>query len=189
MIVADDGSRDRTAAEAEAAGARVLRLSRRGKGQALALAERAAADGTLLLCDADLSGDLRPLLDGDADLAVAAFAERREGVSASSNERPPSSSRLGTGRELREPLSGQRVLSSRARRACFPTAAGFGCDARMTFDALRAGLSVEEVELPLRHRATGTRPPRVRPPRAAAARRPARLRPERGEPPRACASR
>ena len=25
----------------------------------------------------------------------------------------------------------------------------------MTFDALRAGLSVEEVELPLRHRATG----------------------------------
>jgi glucosyl-3-phosphoglycerate synthase len=157
VIVADDGSRDRTAAEAEAAGARVLRLARRGKGQALALAERAAADGTLLLCDADLSGDLRPLLDGDgdADLAVAAFAERRGGGFGIVKRTAAELVRLGTGRELREPLSGQRVLSSRARRACFPTAAGFGCDARMTFDALRAGLSVEEVELPLRHRATG----------------------------------
>ena len=63
VIVADDGSRDRTAAEADAAGARVLRLPRRGKGQALALAERAAPSGPLLLCDADLIGDLRPLLD------------------------------------------------------------------------------------------------------------------------------
>jgi hypothetical protein len=155
VIVADDGSRDRTAAEAEAAGARVLRLARRGKGQALALAERAAADGTLLLCDADLSGDLRPLLGGGADLVVAAFAERRGGGFGIVKRTAAERLRLGTGRELREPLSGQRALSSRARQACFPVAAGFGCDARMTFDALRAGLSVEEVELPLRHRATG----------------------------------
>ena len=42
IVVADDGSRDRTAAVAEAAGARVVRLDRRGKGQALTLAERAA---------------------------------------------------------------------------------------------------------------------------------------------------
>ena len=61
VIVADDGSRDGTAAAAEAAGARVLRLPRRGKGQALPLAERAAPPGALLLCDADLSGDLAPL--------------------------------------------------------------------------------------------------------------------------------
>ena len=42
VIVADDGSRDATADVAEAAGARVLRLPRRGKGQALTLGERAA---------------------------------------------------------------------------------------------------------------------------------------------------
>src|SRR5438128_4830561 len=41
VIVADDGSRDGTAAAAERAGARVLRLPARGKGQALTLAERA----------------------------------------------------------------------------------------------------------------------------------------------------
>ena len=78
VIVADDGSRDGTADAAEAAGAIVLRLPRRGKGQALSAAERAAPPGALLLCDADLSGELAPLLDGGADLDVAAFA-RREG--------------------------------------------------------------------------------------------------------------
>ena len=76
VIVADDGSRDRTADVAEDAGAIVLRLPRRGKGQALSLAERAAPPGRLLLADADLSGELAPLLDGDADLRVAAFTER-----------------------------------------------------------------------------------------------------------------
>ena len=45
VIVADDGSRDATAERAEAAGAIVLRLPRRGKGQALSAAERAAPPG------------------------------------------------------------------------------------------------------------------------------------------------
>ena len=40
VVVADDGSRDGTAGAAEEAGARVVRLPRRGKGQALTLAER-----------------------------------------------------------------------------------------------------------------------------------------------------
>jgi hypothetical protein len=155
VIVADDGSRDSTASEAEAAGARVLRLPRRGKGQALTLAERAAAAGPLLLCDADLTGDLRPLLEVDADIAVAAFAERVGGGFGIVKRTATALVRRGAGRELREPLSGQRALTRRARSACFPLAAGFGCDARMTYEALRAGLTVEEVELPLRHRATG----------------------------------
>src|SRR2546430_6199816 len=76
VIVGDDGSRDRTADVAEDAGAVVLRLPRRGKGQALSAAERAAPPGRLLLCDADLSGELAPLLEGDGELNVAAFAER-----------------------------------------------------------------------------------------------------------------
>jgi len=155
VIVADDGSRDRTAEEAEAAGARVLRLPRRGKGQALTVAERAAPEGALLLCDADLSGDLRPLLTGDADLAVAAFAERQGGGFGLVKRTAAALVRAGSGRELREPLSGQRTLSAAARRACFPVAAGFGCDLRMTYDALRENLTVEEIELALRHRPTG----------------------------------
>ena len=45
-------------ASAEDAGARVVRLPHRGKGQALTLGERVAPPGDLLLCDADLRGDL-----------------------------------------------------------------------------------------------------------------------------------
>jgi len=155
VLVADDGSRDGTAAEAEAAGAIVLRLPRRGKGQTLSAGERAAVPGRLVVCDADLSGDLRPLLESRADVAVAAFAERQGGGFGLAKRTGRALVRLRSGFEAREPLSGQRALSPRARAACFPLAPGFGCEVRMTIDAIRAGLAVEEHELPLRHRATG----------------------------------
>jgi hypothetical protein len=156
VIVADDGSRDATADAAEAAGAVVLRLPRLGKGQALSAAERAAPPGRLLLCDADLEGDLASLDgDGTADVTVAAFAERQCGGFGVAKRTARALIRLRTGLELCEPLSGQRSLSTRARGACFPLAAGFGCEVRMTIDAARRGLRVGEVELPLRHRATG----------------------------------
>jgi hypothetical protein len=155
VIVADDGSRDETAAEAEAAGARVLRLPHRGKGQALALAERAAPPGALLLCDADLRGDVSPLLDAGADVAVAVFAERRGGGFGIAKGVARRLIRALAGLEAREPLSGQRALSAAARAATFPPAAGFGCEVRGTVDAVRAGLAVREVELALSHRATG----------------------------------
>jgi hypothetical protein len=155
VVVADDGSRDRTAAAAEEAGARVLRLPRLGKGQALALAEREAAPGVLLLCDADLEGDLAALVEAGADLAVAAFQERQGGGFGIAKHTARALIRACSGFEAREPLSGQRVLSPAARAACFPTAPGFGCEVRMTIDAARAGLEIREVELALRHRATG----------------------------------
>ena len=155
VIVADDGSTDGTAEVAKKAGAQVLRLPPRGKGQAIALAEREAPPGGLLLCDADLVGDLRPLLAAESDLTVAVFAEREGGGFGIVKRTARELIRLATGRELREPLSGQRALTQGARERVFPTAAGFGVDARMTVDALGAGLTVEEVELPLRHRPTG----------------------------------
>jgi hypothetical protein len=155
LIVADDGSRDATADVAEAAGAVVLRLPRRGKGQALSAAERAAAPGALLLCDADLSGDLAPLLGGSADLSIATFSERVGGGFGIAKRAARALIRLRAGVATREPLSGQRALSPSARQACFPLAAGFGCEVRMTIDAARAGLSIEELELSLRHRPTG----------------------------------
>jgi hypothetical protein len=154
IVVADDGSRDSTPAAARRAGARVIRLPRFGKGQALTLGEREAPPGALLLCDADLEGDLSPLLDG-ADLAIAAFAERQGGGFGIAKRTARGLVRALSGFEAREPLSGQRALSPEARRACFPLAPGFGCEVRMTIDAVRAGLRVEERELPLRHRATG----------------------------------
>jgi Glycosyl transferase family 2 len=155
VLVADDGSRDGTAEAAERAGARVVRLPRLGKGQALTLAEREASPGALLLCDADLSGDLAPLLEGGADLTIAAFAERQGGGFGIAKRAGRALVRALSGFDAREPLSGQRALSAAARDVCFPLAPGFGCEVRMTIDAACAGLRVEERELPLRHRATG----------------------------------
>jgi len=155
ILVVDGASTDGTAAEAEEAGAVVLRLEERGKGEALSAGERMAAPGPLLLCDADLRGSLAPLAEGDADLRVAAFTRRVGGGFGIAKRVAREVIRLRTGFTAREPLSGQRRLSERARATCFPLAPGFGCEVRMTIDVLRAGLTVEEVDLDLDHRATG----------------------------------
>lgn len=155
VVVADDGSRDETARVARAAGARVVSLPRRGKGQSLTLAERTCDPGPLLLCDADVRGDLRPLVDGPGELRIAAFAQRSSDGLGIAKRVARRLVELRTGRRLREPLSGQRRVAAGARAAVFPVAAGFGVETRMTIDALRAGLDVREVELELTHRSTG----------------------------------
>jgi hypothetical protein len=155
IVVVDGASRDATPELAEEAGAVVIRLGRPGKGEALSAGERAAPPGPLLLCDADLRGSLVPLTEGRADLVVAAFSRKTGGGFGIAKRIAHELIALRTGFAAREPLSGQRRLSAPARAACFPVAPGFGCEVRMTIDALRAGLSVEEVEVDLGHRATG----------------------------------
>ncbi|HEV2902197.1 MAG TPA: glycosyltransferase [Gaiellaceae bacterium] len=155
VIVADDGSTDGTAEAAERAGARVLRLPPRGKGQALTLAECEAPPGAILVCDADLDGDLRPLASAEGGLVIAAFAERQGGGFGIAKLAARALIRARSGFVPVEPLSGQRVFSADARLACFPLAAGFGCEVGASIDAARAGIPIAEVELPLRHHATG----------------------------------
>lgn len=155
IVIADDGSRDGTARVAADAGAAVLTFPRRGKGQALTLAEKTLPPGRLLLVDADLRGELAPLFEVDAEITIAAF-RRRSGDGLGLAKR--AARRLIAARSgfaPREPLSGQRVLSQRARELVFPVAAGFGVETRMTIDAVNAGLEVTEVELDLEHRSTG----------------------------------
>ena len=160
VIVADDGSRDATADRAEAAGATALRLPRRGKGQALSAAERAAPRGSLLLVDADLRGDLSQLVADShkPGLTVAAFATRTGGGFGIAKRIARRLIALRAGFVAQEPLSGQRFLTQEARAAVFPLAPGFGAETRMTIDAVRAGIPVEEIELDLDHRATGRDP-------------------------------
>jgi Glycosyl transferase family 2 len=156
VLVGDDGSRDDTAARAEEAGATVLRLPRLGKGQALSAAERAAPAGRLLLCDADLGGDLSALVrENGGGVTIAAFATRQGGGLGIAKRAAHLLVRYRAGLTQREPLSGQRAVSPRARAVVFPLAPGFGGEVRMTIDAARAGLAVEELTLPLRHRPTG----------------------------------
>jgi glycosyltransferase involved in cell wall biosynthesis len=177
--VADDGSRDRTAEMARAAGARVVRSERVvGKGAAVTLAAREAleeaggADGgpggqaaVFVLCDGDLGASAArlaplaaPVRRGDADLVVAAFARPVGGGLGLAVGFARWAIRRRCGLELRAPISGQRALSAPALQDVLPFAAGFGMELGMTIDAVRAGHRVSEIELDLEHRATGRTP-------------------------------
>jgi len=167
VVVVDDGSGDRTAAEALAAGATVLRIpGHAGKGRAMegALRRLPAAD-LWLLADADLgatASGLGSLLEvvgeGRADLAIAMFPPQ-DGAGLGVVKRVSAASiRLLTRFDAEQPLSGQRAMTGACLEAVRPLSAGFGVETAMTIDAVRAGMHVVEVPVPgLVHRPTGRR--------------------------------
>jgi len=174
VLVVSDGSTDATAARALEAGAHCLDLPRNiGKGGALnaglaalmgRVAERLSPEpAALLLADADLAETagrlgrlLDPVLAGEADLAIADLPAQQGaggfGVAMGLARRGMA---RATGRRMAEPLSGQRAVRWEALPALLPFAPGFGVEVAMTMDALRAGLRVVEIEVDLRHNATG----------------------------------
>jgi glycosyltransferase involved in cell wall biosynthesis len=170
LWVADDGSRDGTAALAREAGAQVLSTgSPRGKGGAMteagqrALASAPGAGGDVfVLCDGDLGASaagLGPLVtaiaDGRCDLAVAAFAQRVGGGFGVALGFARWAIRRACGLQTLAPISGQRALDRATLEQVLPFADGFGLEVGMTIDAVQSGRRVMEIELDLSHRATG----------------------------------
>jgi len=170
LLVADDASSDDTPLIAMRRGAWVVGRGRpHGKGANVTAAAQALGEfddgATVLLCDADLGESAARLVAlveavevDDCELALAAFADRPGGVFGVT---------LGYARRLVErvcgarvaaPLSGQRAMRLRILRSLLPFADGWGIETGMTIDAIRAGYRVEEIELPLMHRATGRTP-------------------------------
>lgn len=173
VVVVDDGSTDSTAQVAAEAGALVVRHAlNQGKAAALTtgvarLAEEETRQGVdsfvLLFADADLEGSaahlgplLEPVLGGAADLAVANIPR------AASSHGSGRVVRLArgqieslTGRRISQPLNGMRALTREAFGWATPLAPGWGVEAAMLVDVLRAGGRVVEVPVPLTHRATG----------------------------------
>jgi glycosyltransferase involved in cell wall biosynthesis len=174
VLVVSDGSADATAARALDAGAHCLDLPRNiGKGGALnaglaalmgRVAERVSPEpAALLLADADLAETaarldrlLAPVLAGDADLAIADLPSQQGagGFGLAMGLARQGMVRV-TGQRMSEPLSGQRAVRWEVLPALLPFAPGFGVEVAMTMDALRAGLRVVEIEVDLRHAATG----------------------------------
>ncbi len=174
VIVVDDGSRDKTATIAEAAGALVVPHGRsRGKGAAMETgaeavrlldgAERRASHRHLLFLDGDLADTARnahPLIEpvraGTTDMTIAVFTNR---VKLSGHGFVVRLSAAGIGRATgwrpSQPLNGQRCLTRAAFEAARPLARGFGAETALTIDLLRRGMRVTEVEVDLAHRATG----------------------------------
>ena len=174
VVVVDDGSRDATARVARAAGAVVVRHSRnRGKGAAMesgaaAVAAIEAREGRaeprlLLFLDGDLEGtaaNAAPLADpvrsGEVGMTIATLPPQPGGGHGFVVRLARDGIRSAVGFEARQPLSGQRCVSRAAFEAALPLAWGFGVEVGLTIDVLRAGFKVGEVEVPFRHRVTGT---------------------------------
>ena len=175
VVVVDDGSRDGTGDVAERAGAAVLRHARnRGKAAAMEtgaeavrlLDQREPGAGArhLLFLDADLGATaaaagplITPVAAGEADLAIAVFANRvKQGGHGFVVGLSAAGIRRATGWTPAQPLNGQRCLTRAAFDAARPLARGFGVETAMTIDLKRKGLRVTEVEVDLAHRATGT---------------------------------
>lgn len=165
VVVASDGSSDRTAEEARAAGARVMRAVRPvGKGGALeaALAGAAPADAYLFV-DADVgpsateaSALLAEVLAGRTDLAIGVLPrDPRHGGFRIVKGAAARTIHALSGFSAAEPLSGQRALTAEVLRAVRPLAPGFGVEVAMTIDAVRAGFRVREIPVAMEHRVTG----------------------------------
>jgi glucosyl-3-phosphoglycerate synthase len=180
VIVCDDGSSDQTGQYASAAGAIVVSHSRnRGKAAAVESAvnalgviesrDRRPVATALLLLDADLEESaancaplIGPVLSGRADLTIGILPAQRTAAGGDPGGfglvMTTAARGIGelTGWTPTAPLSGQRCLTRQAFELASPLAAGWGIEVGMTIDILRAGLKVEEIEIDLRHRATGT---------------------------------
>lgn len=164
VVVADDGSSDRTAELARDAGARVLvHRTGVGKGGAMEAALDAAGPAdAVLFVDADTGGTaagavvlLAPVLGGEADLAIGTLPPQAgAGLGAVRRLSAWLVRRLG-GLELPAPMSGQRAVSGRALPALRPLASGFGVETGMGIDAGRLGLRVAQFPVDMRHRPTG----------------------------------
>ncbi|HUR07106.1 MAG TPA: glycosyltransferase [Nonomuraea sp.] len=171
VVVVDDGSADQTGRVARAAGARVVRHSR-NRGKAAAMESGAEAvrllDGEtphhLLFLDADLGETARaaapliePVRSGTADMTIAVFVTRvRLGGHGLVVRLSRDGIRRATGFDPAQPLNGQRCVTRDAFEAARPLAHGFGVETALTIDLLRKGYRVEEVEVEMAHRATGT---------------------------------
>jgi glycosyltransferase involved in cell wall biosynthesis len=166
--VADDASRDGTAGIATEEGASVVSQARSlGKGTSVTLTASTALDqapspGVVLLCDADLGAsarELRRLVEavegGECDLAVGAFRDRVGGGFGIALGFARWAIQRRCGYRAKAPISGQRAMPGDVLRGVLPFAKGYGMEAAMTIDAVRAGHRVQEIDLDLEHRATG----------------------------------
>lgn len=165
IVVADNGSRDRTATEARAAGALVVVDDRRGYGYAcLAGLEETRDCDVIVFCDGDASDDLTeisllvdPILAGTAELVVGSRVrgQAEKGaltpIQRSGNALACFLLRLRWGASFTD-LGPFRAVRREALEALRMTETGYGWTVEMQAKALRARLPVGEVAVSYRRR-------------------------------------
>ena len=162
VIVVDDGSVDDTSLIASKLGAEVIKHKRNlGKGTALRdlIKYARTENGVLVTLDADgqhnpddIPNLLKPILNSDADLAIA--SRRSKNV--------PTSRRIGgrildhatsaiTGGDAVDSQSGYRAYSERALAHVSANEFGMGADAEILVKAKQAGLRVVQIPVTMNY--------------------------------------
>jgi glycosyltransferase involved in cell wall biosynthesis len=169
VLVIDDGSRDRTAARARAAGAEVVSLGRNvGLGAAVrrGLAEaQARGAAAVAFCDADgeyapeeLERVVAPILGGSADYVVGSrfrgHIERMRWSRRLGNRLLTRALAWTARRPISDGQSGYRALSPRAAAAA-EIVHDFNYAQVLTLDLLAKGFRYAEVPITYRFRETG----------------------------------
>ncbi|MCS7224403.1 MAG: glycosyltransferase family 2 protein [Armatimonadetes bacterium] len=174
VVVADNGSTDRSAEIAEKAGARVVRVTEKGYGNALMGGIEAAKGSLIVIGDGDGSYDFHD--------AVRLIGELRKGNDLVIGSRflgriekgaMPWTSRLGNpimtgivnllfGTHVTDSQSGMRSFTRDAYRKMRLQSAGMEWASEMIIKARKAGLKVSEVPITLRRDLRG-RPSHLRP--------------------------
>jgi glycosyltransferase involved in cell wall biosynthesis len=168
VIVADNGSTDRTADVARAAGAMVIAVSERGYGAAVAAGIAAALAApvspfAIATVDADLADDpaelpllLDPLYAGAADLVIGSRVARAAPGALTPQARfgnalATALIRLRFGHAYTD-LGPFRALTAAALARLGLTDRGYGWTVEMQVKAVRRGLRVREVDVSYRPR-------------------------------------
>ncbi len=164
IIVVNDGSTDKTKLVAEKYADKVITLPiNHGKGFALQVGWR-EAKGTYIVClDADLEESaseitflLVPLEKQEADVAISIIKAGKGAGIGIVKRRVQAIVYRQTGVRVEAPLSGQRVFHCKWLPILLARSyKGFGVEAQMTIDLLRAGAKCVEIPTMMTHREMG----------------------------------
>jgi glycosyltransferase involved in cell wall biosynthesis len=156
VFVCDNGSSDRTAELAAAAGAIVVTEPRRGKGHAVRALLRAAEAEVYVMADGDDTYPagaaprlVRPVLDGEADVVVGTRWHKQSRSTSGRVRRVANlvlcaAFRALHGGGLTDVLSGYRAFSRRFAKDVLPMYDGFEVEVEMCREADSRGWSVAE---------------------------------------------
>lgn len=169
IVVVDDGSVDDTEEKVKKLGfdkVKFIRQNRNsGKGFALetGLLNISSDSEIVVFLDADLEYSssevikiIRPVIDGDCDVAIARFrpAKKKGGMGFVKRLAKDSVYEL-TGVELNSTISGQRAFKREVIEKFSHIPDGYGVEVGMTIDILKWGYKVIEIVVDMTHNETG----------------------------------
>jgi glycosyltransferase involved in cell wall biosynthesis len=168
IYVFDNNSSDRTAAEARAAGAMVIREKRKGKGFVVAaMMVKVDADYYLMVdgddtYPAEQAMDLlKPLLNQEADMVVgqrlAHFTDRAfRPLHVGGNKLVRNLINLIFSANVADVMSGYRAFTRELAESIPVIASGFEVETELTLQVLAARFVIKEVPIPYRERPSGS---------------------------------